>query len=275
MSDDKSRRTFLKVAGSAAVVGGIGVPVVASLASGSAEPAGKQWGMVIDIKKCLSQPDCTKCKQACHQTHNVPDVRDPRYGYKTEEEFKRREVKWIWKENYDNVFHDQNHEHTAKYVADKEIPILCNHCANPPCVRVCPTQATFKRESDGIVVMDMHRCIGCRYCVVGCPYGARSFNWSEPWPRPYAENGTPPSLDYPTRTKGVVEKCNFCSERLVAAEREGKPFVPACVEVCPANALVFGDVSDENSAIHKLLETTYTIRRKTHLGTKPQIYYVV
>ena len=165
----------------------------------------------------------------------MPDVRDPRYGYKTEEEFKRREVKWIWKENYDHVFPEQQHEYAASYVAGKTIPVLCNHCDNPPCVRVCPTQATWKRESDGIVMMDMHRCIGCRYCMVGCPYGARCFNWQEPWPRPYAEHGTPPNLDYPTRTKGVVEKCNFCAERLVAAEREGKPFVPACVEVCPAN----------------------------------------
>jgi len=274
MSDDKSRRTFLKIAGAAAL-GGIGAPVVAAFASGPAEPAGKHWGMLIDLKRCLREQGCTKCTEACHTTHNVPDVSQPRFGYKTAEEIKRREVKWIWKEKYDDVFHDQGHEYAAEAVSGKGIPVLCNHCKNPPCVRVCPTQATFKRKSDGIVVMDMHRCIGCRYCVVGCPYGARSFNWKDPWPQPFAKFGNPPNLKFPTRTKGVVEKCNFCAERLVSAEREGKPFVPACVEVCPGKAMVFGDVGDESSEIRQLLKTTYTIRRKTHLGTGPQVYYIV
>ena len=99
-------------------------------------------------------------------------------------------------------------------------------------MRVCPTQATWKRE-DGIVMMDWHRCIGCRYCMAACPYGSRSFNWLDP--RPYIHN---PNPEFPTRTKGVVEKCNFCAERLGT----GRP--PACVEACPEKALVFGDLAD-------------------------------
>jgi Fe-S-cluster-containing dehydrogenase component len=151
----------------------------------------------------------------------------------------------------------------------KHLPflLLCNHCDNPPCVRVCPTQATFKRESDGIVMMDMHRCIGCRYCVVGCPDGSRSFNWRDP--RPHIANIR---QDFPTRTKGVVEKCNFCAERLA----KGKE--PACVEASRqegCNAIKFGDLLDPDSEVRRLLERNNTIRRKPELGTSPMVYYIV
>ena len=91
----------------------------------------------------------------------------------------------------------------------KPVLVLCNHCDNPPCARVCPTEATWKRD-DGIVMMDWHRCIGCRYCIAACPYGSRSFNWQRP-----AAASRQADPDYPTRTKGVVEKCTFCDERLV------------------------------------------------------------
>ena len=87
--------------------------------------------------------------------------------------------------------------------------VMCNHCENPPCVRACPTNATFKRESDGIVLMDFHRCIGCRFCMAACPFGARSFNYRDP--RPFIKEV---NTKFPTRMKGVVEKCNFCAERL-------------------------------------------------------------
>ncbi len=97
------------------------------------------------------------------------------------------------------------------------LPVFCNHCENPPCVRVCPTKATFQR-ADGIVMMDYHRCIGCRLCMAACPYGARSMNYRDP--RPFIAKINP---DFPTRTKGVVEKCNFCEERLA------KGMLPACV----------------------------------------------
>jgi molybdopterin-containing oxidoreductase family iron-sulfur binding subunit len=113
-------------------------------------------------------------------------------------------------------------------------------------------------------MMDWHRCIGCRYCVAACPYGSRSFNWLEP-------RAHVPDLDpnFPTRTKGVVEKCNFCEERLA----EGK--APACAEACPEKSLVFGNLEDPASEVRELLRTHHTIRRKPELGTEPQIYYIV
>jgi Fe-S-cluster-containing dehydrogenase component len=131
-------------------------------------------------------------------------------------------------------------------------------------VRVCPTQATWKREKDGIVMMDWHRCIGCRYCMAACPYGSRSFNWRDPRPD-IAE----PNTGYPTRTKGVVEKCTFCDARLA----KGK--LPACVEACPQKAMTFGDLDDAGSNVRQLLKEQYAIRRKPELGTEPEIFYIV
>jgi molybdopterin-containing oxidoreductase family iron-sulfur binding subunit len=273
MMEDQSRRTFLKVAG-ASILGGVGAPVVAALASGRQAATGKQWAMVVDIKKCIRDRGCTKCVEACHREHNVPDVRDPRFAYAADE-IHKRELKWIWKEDYEGSFPEQQHRFLPQQLHGVQVPVLCNHCENPPCVRVCPTQATWKRASDGIVMMDMHRCIGCRYCVVGCPYGARSFNWKEPWPRPFDQHVTPPNMKFPTRCKGVVEKCNFCAERLAASERTGAPFVPACVEACPDKALVVGDVNDASSAVRQILSSQHSIQRKPVLGTGPQIYYIV
>ena len=146
----------------------------------------------------------------------------------------------------------------------KKLMVLCNHCDNPPCVRVCPVQATFKRKEDGIVMMDFHRCIGCRCCMAACPYGSRSFNWFDP--RTALAETNP---DFPTRSKGVVEKCNFCAERLA------KGLIPACVEACKEGALVFGDLEDPDSEVRAVLREHYTIRRKPELGTRPQVYYIV
>jgi Fe-S-cluster-containing dehydrogenase component len=106
--------------------------------------------------------------------------------------------------------------HTSEEMDHRPFLVLCNHCENPPCVRACPTQATFKRESDGIVLMDFHRCIGCRFCMAACPYGSRSFNFRDP--RPFIEEH---QQSIPTRMKGVVEKCNFCAERLAVGEHAG------------------------------------------------------
>ena len=143
--------------------------------------------------------------------------------------------------------------------------LLCNHCTNPPCVRACPTKATFKRKSDGIVMQDMHRCIGCRFCMAACPFGARSFNYRNPRTGLKEENINP---EFPTRTIGVVEKCTFCYERLAKGLR------PACVEESKG-AMAFGDLDDPGSEVRKILQTRYTIRRKPELGTEPAVYYVV
>jgi len=146
----------------------------------------------------------------------------------------------------------------------RQFATLCNHCTNAPCVRVCPTQATYKRP-DGIVAMDYHRCIGCRYCMAGCPFGARSFNFMEP--RKHLDLSKL-NKEFPTRMRGVVEKCNFCVERLALGKQ------PACVEVSNG-AVVFGDLSDPNSEVRKLLREHYTIRRKPSLGTEPSVYYII
>lgn len=260
-----NRRNFIKLAGITAAVGvggkkimgelvddTTGLPVVETAQKASPLKA-KRWAMVIDLKKCLEKQGCTACINACHAVHNVPDLGNP-----------KDEVKWIWKEDFEGAFPSADHKYLEEEIRNSHALVFCNHCDNPPCVRVCPTQATWRRKADGIVMMDMHRCIGCRYCVVACPYGSRSFNWRDP--RPFIKEINP---DYPTRMRGVVEKCNFCEERL----DRGK--LPACVEACPERALVFGDLEDADSEVRKLLREHYTIRRKPSLGTNPEIYYIV
>jgi molybdopterin-containing oxidoreductase family iron-sulfur binding subunit len=257
---DESRRNFLKIAGVATLGAAWSIPVVRAIAQAfKTEPApqalnAKSWAMVVDVEKCKRKDVARACQNACHRIHNVPEIDNP-----------EEVVKWIWTESYARTFPTQNHKFAQK---DKSVLVLCNHCERPPCVRVCPAQATY-RSPEGIVMMDMHRCVGCRYCIVACPYGSRSFNWRDP--RPFIQAGITP--DYPTRSKGVVEKCNFCAERLA------KGLKPACVEaanqVAGPGAMAFGDSSDEHSEVGRLLRSKYTIRRKPSLGTEPQVYYVV
>ena len=257
---EMDRREFLKLFGASALVGMLGGwEAVEFLAPGEAEArymskpealTAERWAMVIDTKK-LDGETARRCIAACHYMHNVPDIEDP-----------KREIKWIWLEEFEHAFTGQRQDHIADRVQGIPFLVLCNHCNNPPCVRVCPTKATWKRE-DGIVMMDQHRCIGCRFCMAACPYGSRSFNWMDP--RPFIKKGY---AEYPTREKGVVEKCNFCAERLA------KGLMPACVETSKG-ALIFGDLADSQSAVRKVLREHYTLRRKPYLGTNPQVYYVV
>jgi molybdopterin-containing oxidoreductase family iron-sulfur binding subunit len=260
------RRKFLRLAGVAALglAGGrpsdvLGQDSTEALAESTItrKPAaplvGKRWAMVIDLRKCAEAGDCTDCVTACHHSHNVPQFDNT-----------KDEIKWIWKESFHHAFHEQEHDYIDEKMKHAPALVLCNHCDNPPCVRVCPTQATWKREQDGIVMMDWHRCIGCRYCVVACPYGSRSFNWRDP--RPHIKEIQP---DFPTRARGVVEKCTFCEERLV------RGMLPACVDACKHNAIAFGDLEDPGSNVRKLLSEHFTIRRKPGLGTQPEIYYIV
>jgi len=252
---NENRRSFLKKAGGAALGIGCGLPLPSAASS-------TQWAMVVDIQKCLRQEVRQACVEACRREHNLPDVPESEH-----------EVKWIWTEQYKHAFPDQTHPHHAAAVRDEPVLVMCNHCTEPACVKVCPTQATWRRE-DGIVMMDMHRCIGCRYCMAACPYGSRSFNWQDPRPHIRKDaDGKLPS-DYPTRDKGVVEKCTFCAERI----REGRQ--PACVEAgnkVPGaeGALTFGNLNDPDSQVSQILQSEHTIVRRASLGAGPNVYYIV
>lgn len=255
---DENRRKFLKLAGLSAlgITFGKYIKVFANELPARVPyvrvTSQKRLAMVVDLKKCAVKDGCQLCVNACHKTHNVPEIDN-----------RNHEIKWIWKEDFQNVFVDQENLYLNDELKKSQVPIFCNHCENPPCVKVCPTQATWKRE-DGIVMMDWHRCIGCRYCMAACPYGSRSFNWTDP--RPFINNI---SQDYPTRTKGVVEKCTFCDERL------SKGLMPSCVETCSEGCLIFGDLNDPKSKVREVLKENFSIRRKPGLGTNPEIYYIV
>ena len=211
-----------------------------------------QWAMVIDTREFESEDDVMPLVEACHTIHNVPHFTNINH-----------EIKWIWAERYHNAFPGKAARFLSEEVEHRPFLVLCNHCENPPCVRACPTKATFKRESDGIVLMDFHRCIGCRFCMAACPFGARSFNFRDP--QKFID---PINKKFPRRMKGVVEKCNFCAERLAVGQ------MPACVEVSEGK-LAFGDLYNSESEVRELIRTHYTIRRKQTLGTEPCVYYIV
>ncbi len=285
---DKKRREFLKIAGISTLAGLGGQAVVGRFvtgdtpvtaraegghgpashgdahqaqagghAAGHAEkPTGKRYGMVIDMRAFRANPGLAeKCVKACHSEHNVPNFPN-----------KKDEVKWIWLTEYDKAFTEHSSYYRSAAIRQDKVPVLCNHCDKPPCVRACPTKATF-RNKDGIVMMDFHRCIGCRFCMAACPYGSRSFNWRDP--RPFISE-TDRNPNFPTRMRGVVEKCNFCADRLAIGKQ------PACVEACGSTgALVFGDLNDPGSEIRKVLQTENTLQRKPSLGTLPSVFYIV
>jgi Fe-S-cluster-containing dehydrogenase component len=283
-----SRRDFLKLVGCSSLALVSAKSLFATSTSVLNEKSnGKRLSLVIDLAGCGKKEDCRECIDACHRIHNVPQFNNG-----------KDDIKWIWSEPFDEVFPEQQASfdrasqergHTSQTSLDRghtsrpaalggmspqstfggmspqlfPTLVLCNHCEKPPCVSVCPTKATFKR-ADGIVMMDYHRCIGCRYCMAACPYGARSFNWRDP--RQALRNI---DSNYPTRTRGVVEKCNLCDERLA------KGLMPACVEACKEKALIFGDVNDPASDVRKALTGRLVLRRKPGLGTGPSVYYVV
>ncbi len=269
------RREFLKAAGLSAVAGlgakgafDLFMPgdVDASEHEGHSEHGEGHGGvaeagpkvrlaMAIDVLQLKDHSKVDKIRAACDNAHNIPhwDSKDD-------------EIKWIWEDEYEHVFPDTHNEYLADEVRELPFLLMCNHCDDPPCARVCPVEATFKRP-DGIVAQDYHRCIGCRFCMAACPYGSRSFNWFDPR-IPLKAEGRKLNPRFPTRMRGVVEKCNFCVERLA----EGKK--PACVEACP-DVMIFGNLADPNSNIRKVLRERVSLRRKLELGTKPSVFYLV
>lgn len=242
-----NRRKFLKASG--ILLSGTacapGLPILSGCSPTRAERervlSKYKWGMVINLEKCRS--GCDDCMVACRKENNVAFHGDERW-----------DVHWIRKVNVK--------EKEALEPGEREVLLMCNHCENPPCAQVCPVQATYKRD-DGIVIVDHHRCIGCRYCMVACPYNARYFN--------YKENPDWPNKDYPKRSHGVAESCNFCAHLLDQGKR------PACVEACEkvgATALVHGDLNDPNSEVSKLISSNPVKRLREDLGTAPKVFYI-
>jgi tetrathionate reductase subunit B len=234
---DKSRRTFV---GAAAVgVAGLGTVALAPglhlIETSRATPtagasSAVRWGMLIDTTKCAS--GCTACVDACNTENGIVEtLPDPRQG-----------SQWIRKIELKDPRSGREHS----------LPMLCQHCAEPPCVDVCPTGASMKR-ADGIVLVDRHICIGCRYCMMACPYKARSFVHL-----PLTEQN--PEVP---RGLGCVESCTFCVQRV------DKGLTPACVESCPEGAMLFGDLNDPQSEIAQRLarEASTQVRADLKLNT--------
>ncbi len=207
---------------------------------------GKRWVWVIDLSKCRN---ARKCMEACNGAHHLRP-----------------------EQHHINVLKMQDSKDTPAYY----MPKPCMHCDNPPCVAVCPVDATFKRQ-DGIVLIDNERCIGCRFCIAACPYSARVFNWAEPLHEHEDENLVYNiELNVPQR-KGTITKCLMSADRL----RVGK--LPYCVSACPNGVYYFGDENEdtvtngttkETVRFKKLLEDNGGYTLMPELGTKPRIYYL-
>jgi len=244
------RRDFLKLGIAGLAVAAAGPRLIGkkstSPAPGSEESA-HSWAMVIDQAKCVG---CGHCVQACKAHNDVsPDI------------------DWI-------------RMVPTGEVGDKStfLPVPCMHCEDAPCTHICPVGATYQR-SDGIVMMDYDRCIGCRYCEVACPYGSRSFNWETF----SGENPAVPTWGQPEvarRPRGVVEKCSFCYQRIDRGLEMGltpgvdQAATPACVVACPMKARIFGDLNDPESPVSKALARQSSFRLKEGLGTEPRVYYL-
>jgi len=215
-----------------------------------------KFGYGLDLSRCIG---CRRCVTACVKENN--QSRTPQVQWISVLKFKKGE-KWIDLENSDKYYEPKKVPEEGSFY----IPVQCQQCENPPCVKACPTQATWK-EPDGVVVVDYNWCIGCRYCMAACPYGARRFNWAKPNIPKEELNTETHYLGNRPRSKGVVEKCTFCIQRT----RAGK--YPACVEACPVGARKFGNLLDPESEIRQLIESKRVFRLKEDLNTEPKFYY--
>lgn len=249
-----NRRGFFKIAASVTAFFAF---ITHSISALSPSKRKHRYGMVINTKRCIG---CRACVIACKAENKTPP------GV-----------------NYNMVL-----DHVLESFPDDK-PIFmtkpCFHCENAPCVDVCPVSATFKREQDGIVVVDYDRCIGCRYCITACPYGARSFDFGENYAAVAANMAIShaPSPEYQQFRQrehdaspvGNVRKCTFCMH---LQDESGKYDVnegrwPACAKTCTAHAIAFGDFNDPESEVSRLLKERQMIRLKEELGTRPNVYY--
>jgi Fe-S-cluster-containing dehydrogenase component len=218
---------------------------------------GVSYGYGLDLSRCIG---CRRCVYACVQENNPS--RDPQIHY--------IRVLQLDKERGVDLEHSEHYYNPSK-VPEKGhfyMPVQCHQCENPPCTKVCPVQATWK-ERDGIVVVDYNWCIGCRYCMAACPYGARHFNWKKPGLPATEMNPETHYLGNRPRPVGVVEKCTFCIQRV----RNAPGRYPACVEICPVGARKFGNLLDPESEIRYIIENKRVFILKEDLNTRPKFYY--
>lgn len=235
MSDlDHTRRSFLKTSLGAAAVAIAPGMLLFDVAHGKSQgvSGGVRWGMLIDTAQC--KPGCDDCVKACNKEIGLSGLT------------RATDPQWMRKIDIKAIS-------TGRELS---LPMMCQHCEFPPCVDVCPTGASFKRE-DGIVLVDRHRCIGCRYCMMACPYKARSFV-HEP-----LHNQNP---DVP-RGKGTVESCTLCVHRIDVGKQ------PACAEACPNKSILFGNLNDPDSEIAKKIRTVASTQVRSDLGLNPGIRY--
>ena len=214
---------------------------------------GVEYGYALNLSYCTG---CRRCEYACAAENNTPSDPDMHYIRVLEID------KGTMGLEHSTMDFDGEVPKPDKYY----MPVQCHQCDNPPCVKACPVQATWK-ERDGIVVIDYDWCIGCRYCEAACPYTARRFNFSEPSLRASEINPVQGLLSNRLRPSGVVEKCHFCLHRV----REGR--YPACLEACPTGARKFGNLLDPESEVRKIIETKRIYVFKEELGTIPRFFY--
>jgi len=218
--------------------------------------------MAIDLGACTG---CGACTVACRQENNVPVADQEAYAG-------GRHLDWIQLAT--------QIEGTYDALRARQMPLMCQQCDEPPCIAVCPVSATY-RDEEGIVGQIYARCIGCRYCTNACPYSIKTFNWFAPeWPDGTDRRQNP---EVSVRPRGVVEKCTFCYHRRQKAKevarsagRELGPddYVPACVEICPAGAMTFGDLDDPGGAVAKLAADPRAERLMEDIGTQPKVFYL-
>ncbi len=223
----------------------------------------EKWGMVIDLDICSG---CQACVTACSMENNVPFVGEDEAGY-------GRGLHWMCIQRY---WAGEDEEIKPQYT-----PTMCQQCGNAPCEPVCPTFASVHSEEENINLQVYNRCIGTRYCANNCPYLARTFNFFDyelPAPMNYYLNP-----DVTVRRRGVMEKCTFCVQRIRKGQDQAKAegrdladgdIVPACAQACPTNAIIFGDLSDPNSAVSKAAKQQRRFRLLEELGTDSKVVYL-
>lgn len=215
---------------------------------------GTLFGYALDIQRCIG---CRRCVYACVQENNLS--RDPQIHYIRVLRFRHGNMDL----EQSTIYYEPEEVPEPGYYY---MPVQCQHCANPPCTKVCPVQATWT-EPDGIVVVDYNWCIGCRYCMAACPYMGRWFNFREPVIPADELNTRTHYLGNRPRMRNVVEKCTFCIQRV----RLGR--YPACVEVCPVGARKFGNLLDPESEVSLILRNKRVFRLKEELNTQPKFFY--